>query len=270
VVAVDDALTVSISQIKEFLICPRRYQLHRVLGVEPAFLPVPLALGSAVHAGFAATYLGIQATGHVIPLEAALQAFRDEWSEATDGPVALKLDVDDPDPVDVGTRILAAFHRHVVETAEVSVVAVELPFDGVELTDPDTGEVLDEQLSGVIDLVLREGANDNVVVEHKTAARKWTRDQLDHDFQLTAYQIAARQKLGLGDVNLRYQVVTKTKVAAVQVEDVVRDDLAEVDFLRTAAGVLRAIGSGSFWPLRSWACKSCQYAHACSGIRSGR
>lgn len=276
--AVDDGLTVSISQIKEFLICPRRYQLHRVLGVEPAFLPVPLALGSAVHAGFAATYVGIQATGQVIPLDAILQAFRDEWSGATDGPVALKLDEDDPDPVDVGTRILTAFHRHVVENPEVDVVAVELPFDGVELTDPDTGEVLDEKLSGVMDLVVREGADGavvrdgvhNVVVEHKTAARKWTRDQLDHDFQLTAYQIAARQQLGLGDVSLRYQVVTKTKVAAVQVEDVVRDDLAEVDFLRTAAGVLRAIGSGSFWPLRSWACKSCQYAHACSGIRSGR
>lgn len=269
--AIDDGLTVSISQIKEYLICPRRYQLHRVLAVEPAFLPVPLALGNAVHAGFAATYLGIQATGRVIPLEATLQAFRDEWSGVTDGPLALALDEDDPDPVDVGTRILTAFHRHVVETGEVSVVAVELPFDGVELSDPDTGEVLDEKLSGVMDLVVREGSRGNVVVvEHKTAARKWTRDQLDHDFQLTAYQIAARQKLGLGDVGLRYQVVTKTKVAAVQVEDVVRDDLADVDFLRTAAGVLRAIGSGSFWPVRSWACRSCQYAHACSGIRSRR
>jgi hypothetical protein len=52
----DDGLRVSVSALKEFLICPRRYQLHRVLGIAPAFVPVPLALGSAVHVGIAATY----------------------------------------------------------------------------------------------------------------------------------------------------------------------------------------------------------------------
>ncbi len=107
----------------------------------------------------------------------------------------------------------------------------------------------------------------NIVVEHKTAARRWTRELLDHDGQSTAYKVAARQ-IGLGeDVGLRYQVVTKAKVPSMQIEDVVRDDAAEVDFLRTATGVLRAIGAGAFWPVRSWACKSCQFAHACSGSR---
>ena len=265
-----DGLSVSISLLKEFMICPRRYQLHRVLGVEPAFVPVPLALGSATHQGFAAIYSAMQLCGEAAPVDEVLQVFRDAWAVATDGPVPLKLDEDDPDPVDAGVKMLTAFHAHVVATGPVKVVAVELPFSRIELADPETGELLDEHLSGVVDLVVEEGAGEaprNVVVEHKTAARKWTRDQLDNDFQVTAYQIAAR-KLGLGEqVGLRFQVVTKTKVAVVQVEDVVRDDLAEVDFLRTATGVLRAIGSGSFWPVRSWACKSCPYAHACSGGR---
>jgi CRISPR/Cas system-associated exonuclease Cas4 (RecB family) len=170
--------------------------------------------------------------------------------------------------VDAGVRMLTVFHDQVATNDNVRVVAVELPFDGLELADPDTGEPLQEKLTGVIDLVVSEGDH-NVVVEHKTAARKWTRDQLDQDFQVTAYKLAARQKLGLGDVGLRYQVVTKTKVAAVQVEDVVRDELAEVDFLRVAAGMLRAIGAGAFWPVRSWACRSCQYAHVCSRRTSG-
>jgi hypothetical protein len=177
--------------------------------------------------------------------------------------VPIKLDDDDPDPVDVGVRMLVAFHRHVVAEGPVAVVAVELPFSGVELHDPDTGEVLDEKLSGVIDLVVREHDH-NVVVEHKTAARKWSRDQLDQDLQLTAYQVAARD-IGLGEVGLRYQVVTKAKLPVVQAESVVRDRLAEVDFMRTATGVLRAIGAGAFWPTRGWACGQCPYAHACSG-----
>jgi len=270
--AADDGLTVSVSQLKEFMICPRRYQLHRVLGIEPAFTPTPLALGSAAHAGFAAIYTSIKNHGEATPLDQVIQVFRDDWAVAVDAPVPLRLDEDAADPVDTGVRMLTAFHAHVAAAGPVNVVAVEMPFHGVELHDPDTGEILDEKLGGVVDLVLAEpagitgagGQMRNVIVEHKTAARKWTSDQLDHDFQVTAYQIAAKA-IGLGDdVGLRLQVVTKTKQAAVIVDDVVRDELAEVDFLRTAAGVLRAVGAGAFWPVRSWACKTCQYAHACS------
>jgi hypothetical protein len=166
----EDGLTVSISQLKEFTICPRRYQLHRVLGVEPAFVPVPLALGSATHAAMGAMYTSIHERAEVPAVEAVLQVFRDTWALESEGPVPIKLDDDAPDPVDVGVRMLSAFHRHVLAAGPVSVVAVELPFSGVELHDPDTGEVLDEKLSGVIDLVVREHDH-NVIVEHKTAAR---------------------------------------------------------------------------------------------------
>jgi CRISPR/Cas system-associated exonuclease Cas4 (RecB family) len=271
--AADYGLTVSVSQIKEFLICPRRYQLHRLLAVEPAFTPVPLALGSAAHAAFGAIYTSIGNHGEVVPVDEAVQVFRDTWSVTAAGPVAIKLDEDEADAIDVGVRVVQAMHAHVVAAGPVDVVGVEVPFSGVQLHDPDTGEVLEERFGGFVDLVVREpvaagsAATRAVIVEHKTAGRKWTRDQLDHDLQLTAYQAAA-PALGLGDdVGLRYQIVTKAKVAAVQVEDVVRDDLAHVDFLRTAAGVLRAIGIGAFWPIKSWACKSCPFAHGCAGRR---
>lgn len=261
-----DGLTVSVSQLKEFMICPRRYQLHRVLGIEPAFVPVPLALGAATHAAIAAIYSSIQVRNELAPASEVVQVFRDAWSTAVDGPVPLQLEDDETDPIDTGVRMVEAFHRHVSAAGPMDVVAVELPFAGVELHDPDTGEVLDEQLGGIVDLVLREGDH-HVIVEQKTAARKWSREQLDHDLQVTAYQAAARATGLGGEVGLRLQIVTKAKLAAVQVEDVRRDDLAHVDFLRTAAGVLRAIGTGAFWPVRSWACKSCPYAHACGGVR---
>ena len=108
------------------------------------------------------------------------------------------------------------------------------------LHDPDTGEVLDEQLVGTMDLVLRHGDH-RIVVEHKTAARKWSDDQLAFDLQPTGYKFAAQQ-VGLGDVGLRLQVVTKTKLPVVQVADVERGPRDEDDFLRTAVG--RAPGRG--------------------------
>jgi hypothetical protein len=125
------------------------------------------------------------------------------------------------------------------------------------LHDPDSGEVLDEQLVGTVDLVLRHGHR-RTVVELKTAARKWSDDQLAIDLQVTGYEFAARQ-VGLGDVGLQLQVVTKTRAPVVQVADVERGAQDEDDFLRTAVGVLRAVDAGVAYPVRGWACRGCQY-----------
>ena len=42
-----DGLHTSISQMKCFLRCPRQYELKYKLGIQPAFMPVPFAFGSA-------------------------------------------------------------------------------------------------------------------------------------------------------------------------------------------------------------------------------
>lgn len=49
-----------------------------------------------------------------------------------------------------------------------------------DIVDPDTGEVLEEQLLAYFEAVV-EVAGKLVVLEHKTAARAWSQDQLDFD-----------------------------------------------------------------------------------------
>jgi CRISPR/Cas system-associated exonuclease Cas4 (RecB family) len=143
---------------------------------------------------------------------------------------------------------------------DVEVVAVEEPFS-VLLHNPDTDEVLEERLTGFIDLVVLEDGHP-VVVEHKTAAKKYGADQLRFDVQLTGYQYAMHQR-GWADVGLRFQIVTKTKTPVVQVEDVLREGGDEVDFLRTVVGVLKAIDAGVFFPVRGWQCRGCQFRRRC-------
>jgi len=41
------------SQVREFLRCPRKYHLHRRLGLEPEFCPSGLLFGSAMHRALA-------------------------------------------------------------------------------------------------------------------------------------------------------------------------------------------------------------------------
>jgi putative RecB family exonuclease len=114
---------------------------------------------------------------------------------------------------------------------------------------------------GALDLIVRE-ENKHVVVEHKTAAKKWSQDQIKHDIQLSAYKLVGG-KIGLGDAGLRLQVLTKTKKPAMIVENTERGDKDIQDFMATVVGVLRAVDAGVVYPIRSSMCSGCAFQKAC-------
>jgi CRISPR/Cas system-associated exonuclease Cas4 (RecB family) len=255
---VQDTLHVSSSQLKAYLRCPRAFELKYVKGEPPDFVPRPLASGSAFHAALA-TFYKARRTGAPVELDVLMGTFRTAWAEHASGDVPLEATEGDVDDVDLAARMLTAFLAEVGEQT-VTVLGVEEPFT-VQLHDPETGEVLEEVLTGFIDLVVKEDGLP-VVVEHKTSARRYTQAQLTEDMQLTAYQ-AAMEARGHLDVGLRFQVITKAASPSVQVEDVRRDE-RDVDlFMRTVVGVLRAMDAGAFYPLRGWQCRSCPYQRAC-------
>lgn len=259
-----DGLYVSVSQVKTYLLCPRKYELKYVRGAEPEFVPIALAFGAAFHEALAAYYQELKTTGEPLRRDLLLDVFRSAWGRASDGPVPLQADDQDDlaGIVDRGVSMLHSFHEHAARSGQVEVEAVEHGFT-ITLHDPDSGEPLEEQLVGTMDLVVREGES-RVVVEHKTSARRYSEDQLRFDVQPTAYKIAARES-GLGDVRLRFQIVTKAKVPVVQVADIRRSTGDEVDFARIAAGALKAIDAGVSYPLRGWACRSCPFQLHCDG-----
>jgi hypothetical protein len=71
----------------------------------------------------------------------------------------------------------------------IEVVAVESAF-AVPLIDQATGAVLDRDLVGTLDLVEREADGRLVVVDLKTAARKYTDLQVEASLQLSIYSYA--------------------------------------------------------------------------------
>lgn len=254
-------LHVSVSQLKTYLLCPRKYELQYVRGIAPAFIPTALAFGSAFHAALQAYYHELR-YGAAPPAKTLVDVFEAAWYRSAKGPIP----PEEPDDASIaaqaakGAAMLVAFHAQQDPLACPEIAGIEMPFS-VDLYDPETGEVLEERLTGAFDLVLVEDER-HVIVEHKTSARRYTEDQLQNDFQPTAYRYAARE-IGMGKAALRYQVVTKTKEPAVQVENVERNEQQEDDFLRTAVGVLKAIDAGAFYPLRGWQCRTCPYEAQC-------
>lgn len=90
------------------------------------------------------------------------------------------------------------------------------------MVDPETGELLEEQLTGCLDAVVRFG-DEVTVLEHKTAARAWSQDQLEYDLQVSLYQAVT------GAERVRLQVLTKTKVPKLLVHDLSRQERQQVE-----------------------------------------
>lgn len=66
------------------------------------------------------------------------------------------------------------------------------------LIDPETGEVLDRDLVGTLDRLEKDSEGRVVVVDLKTAARKYGDLQVDASLQLSVYSYATAMN-GLGD-----------------------------------------------------------------------
>lgn len=253
-----EGLHVSVSQVKTYLRCPRQYFFRYVVAAEPEFVPRNLVLGSAVHEGLAAFYRSVMETSESPEQDVGLAALHATLEAAKKNRVPLEEGEDDLEAV--GTGLLRVFYETVYQDPAV-VVGVEVPF-AIELHDPVTGEVLEERLVGALDLVIREGEK-HVVVEHKTAAKKWSQDQIQHDIQLSAYKLVAG-KLGLGDVGLRLQILTKTRKPAMVVENAERGDRDIQDFMATVVGVLRAVDAAVFYPVRTSMCGGCAFQRRCT------
>ncbi len=249
----------SVSQLKSFLICPRRYRLQYIDRVEPAFRPVSLVLGSAMHHAVAAYFVDVDA--HEPACRDQLQhLLRDELVHTLrdNGPPVLFDDAEDEEKLlGAASAMLDAFLTG-VPTFD-SVKAVEQPFE-LELVDPGTGEVVEMPLIGAVDAVVVEQGQ-TTVLELKTSKRRWSPDQLAFDLQLSAYTVAMREDYG--DVALLLAVTTKTKVPQLVLERPTRGTSDETDLVATAVSVVRGVQAGVDHPVRGWACRSCPQNYAC-------
>jgi CRISPR/Cas system-associated exonuclease Cas4 (RecB family) len=250
----------SVSQLKSFIQCPRKYTLAYVEGVVPQFRPIALAFGTAWHEaiGF---HLTTSTKSSPADRDEVKTIFRERLSIAVEGdrvPVLFDEGEDIGKAIDLGVRMIDVFLDRVGLPEKV--IGVEVPFS-LEIVDPEYGDVLDVPLVGAIDaLVIRDGKP--AVWELKTAKRKWAADQLEYDLQPTAYAMAVEQ-LGYQDPALVLLVATKTAKPDVQIEQVLRTKADRDDLAVTAQSVTAAIAAGIDHPIRGWACKGCPYAHAC-------
>lgn len=247
----------SISAVKEYLTCPHRYFLKYVRELRPAFKAAAAAFGTSWHAT-----IGYWLSNEAGSRDELETYFRDDLTARLHEDRTPVLFDDEGENegklLDAGIKMLRVFRSRIRRPE--AVLGVEVPFS-IELTHPETGEILGVPLIGGLDAVVIDGGK-KYALELKTAKRRWGADQIEFDTQVSTYKIAARH-LGHEDATLRLVVATKTVHPEMQVEDPVRHDSDEREVLDVIFGVHTAVAAGVDYRNRGWWCRTCPHAEAC-------
>lgn len=250
---------ISHSSLSTWLQCPRRWRYRYQSDIRPAFRSGALAFGGAVHETLAVHFNALKAGKEPPELDAV---FAEKWRNQIDNKIPVLLD-DKQTPeslLQTGQAMLAAYLQNIQLPGHV--VEVEMPFS-LEIFDPDTGEVLPARLVGALDLVVQKDDGTYVIIEVKTAAKRWSESRLTDDSQISAYSFAA-PCLGLGNARVDVHLLLKTKKPDVEIYKTTRTERDHEDFLRMATGVIKAIDAGIYFPRRDWwGCKTCEFAGPC-------
>ena len=257
--ALRDAEHVSVSSLKTYLMCPMKHAHRYLLRTEASHRSIALVLGVSVHEAVAEYYRFISEKGESPPPEFMTDALDTAWKGFEENGPPLKSDDLGRDK-DLGIALVRTFREQA--TRPTKILAVEEPF-AVSVVAPDTGEVQDRLLVGAIDAIVADEEGRVVLLELKTAKRRWSRDQLTYDLQPTVYQLAVRQ-LGLAEHPvLRYDFLLKLKKPCLESVEVTRSEGLEREAQVVITKVQRAVDAGIHYPVRSWACADCEFAHAC-------
>ena len=165
--------------------------------------------------------------------------------------------------VSMGKKMLQAFHSE-TSLGGSTIEAVELALSAPLYNHKS--ELLDIQLVGYIDLLLRDDRGNLLVIDHKTAKQKKSQSAVDDDLQMTAYSyLLASNKYVFpkAEVECRFDVLRKLKNPKLEHYTTYRGPEQRKRFARLAAAVLSGIENRVFIPCNSWLCADCEYSKSC-------
>jgi putative RecB family exonuclease len=253
----DQPRVISISQVNAYLGCPLKYRFQYVDKIPRPWRIAAMAFGSSVHAAVE-WFHRERLAGRSPELTDVLKVFDADWYAQNVEPLVFSERESREGLAEKGRAMLQLY----VESCNgTKPVAVEQPFE-LDLADPETGEVLEVRLRGVIDLI----EDGDVLVDLKTAGRTLESGGLERHLQLSTYALAfllLQQRMP----KLRLDMLLKTAKPRLERHETTRslEDLSWT--ARLIREVALAIETEHFFPNPSWRCTECEYYAQCQQWR---
>jgi len=246
---------VSASSIQLYLTCSLKWRFQYWDRLPRLVTSANQAIGISIHA--ALNWLHKERKrGRQVPLAEVLGVFEGDWyAQVSSGRVRFE-DEDEPDRLVIkGKELLTQFYHLPRSLVRDSEVRFSLP-----LVNPDTGEVLDVPLRGVIDAVYEDGT----IEEYKAPQKAPPLADLPDNVQLTVYAYAYENLFGQPSKEIRKVSLVRTKAPRIDVQTTGRDEADYARLFALATEVLKGARAGVFIPSRGcWLCNDCEYDQDC-------
>jgi hypothetical protein len=251
---------ISASQVNQLLnICSLQFYFERIAKLPRPFISNALIFGVAVHKTLEHYYKWLMA-GETPDRDSHLEMFSELWKKSNEGQEIKFGARDDYESLaQKGRNMIGCFIDN-IDPAE-KVLSVSQAFC-VPVHAPD-GSVVEDPIIGEFDLVVERDGKP-VIIDWKTAARKWSPGQAEHSFQGSFYNYAWNQMFGARPF-IEFRVVTKTKVPSYEQHETRRSESQEQRMAMLISKAQQIVKHELYVPAETgFYCTDCPYAGPCS------
>ncbi len=248
----------SASAISTYTDCSLMFKFSYVDKLKPETTPDSLVFGTVIHKVLEQFHLH-RMLGESLSILELQHAFEQHWQQKAkeNETILYKEGHDYESYLALGKSLLATYVTELPQTG-YEVLALEEPF---KLHIPG----VPVPVIGAIDLIEEDQAGTIIITDHKTAGKAYTKDEIDNNFQLTVYAMAAKAN-GFHDreIVLKFDCLVKTKKPKFLQYYTVRSPDEEHRVVRRIQAVWNGISKGVFIPNdTSWRCKGCSFKEPC-------
>ncbi|VGO14101.1 hypothetical protein PDESU_02658 [Pontiella desulfatans] len=256
------------SQINQILnLCSLQFYYERVAKLPKPFVSNSLVFGTCVHKVLEHYYQWIQ-RGEQPDVDSHIEMFSELWKKANNEQnIKFGAKTSFESLADTGRKVVKCFidnadpKEKVLSTSQAFCVPVHAP----------DGSVVEDPLVGEFDLVVERDGKP-VIVDFKTAARKWSAGHEHKSFQATVYSYAWHQMYGGIRPEVAFKVVTKAKEPSHEYRSTRRSAKQELRMATLISKAQQIVKHELWYPAETgFYCGDCPYASACKewGSSSG-
>ncbi len=250
----------SYSALSLFTTCPLAYCFRYVRRLQAEHTSKCLLFGTSFHRTLdrlAAMKMG----GVKFTVQDAQRIFAGEWKASCAS--AFDVDFETPEEPSEMLRqgeLMIASYLDAWKDAKILAHAQAFSIDVLD----DSGNPMSKPVIGEYDLVVENEDGKPLIVDFKTAGRKWDEGKPHKDAQATLYCMSYWMVTGIIP-EFRFDVITKTKTPCVYQLATTRNEDSFQRLAKVFHSIDRAIQSEAFFPIESsFLCGGCEYASSCA------